>query len=62
VTPEQLGLSAELTAAIRAWEHESHHEGPRRDRWPDDEAYGIEGHRLAALAATELGRPVAYEP
>ena len=62
LTPEQLGLSTELTAAIRAWEYEYDHQGPNHDRWPDDAAYGIEGQRLAALVAAELGRPVEYEP
>jgi hypothetical protein len=62
VTPEQLGLSPQLTAAIWAWEYEYDHEGPNHGRWPDDTAYGIEGQRLAALVAEELGCAVEYEP
>jgi len=61
VTPEELGLSPELCAAIWLWEYEYDNEGPNTDRWPDDDAYGAEGERLAALAAEELGRPVMYD-
>jgi len=60
-TPEALGLSPDLCAAIWAWEYEYDHEGPNNDRWPDDEAYGAEGLRLAARASDELGRPVLYD-
>ena len=60
--PEQLGLSPQLAAAIRAWEYEYDHQGPNRARWPDDRAYAMEGRRLAALVADETGRAVRYDP
>jgi hypothetical protein len=61
VSPLELGLSADLSAAITAWEYECDHEGPNADRWPNDVAYDAEGRRLAAPATEELGRPVIYD-
>ncbi len=61
VTPAALGLSAELCAAIAAWDYESDNDGPNADRWPDDAAYDAEGRRLASLATHELGRRVVYD-
>jgi hypothetical protein len=62
LTPEQVGLSPQMTAAIWAGRYQYDHEGPNHGRWPDDTAYGIEGQRLAAPVAEELGCPVEQEP